>query len=80
MLRDTLGNEQWIRDNASKIKEALPETWTDVRNINSMLQLGYRLKLIGIDWRSEDEFGRCMVFFERIGLMKRNGILVRRGG
>jgi len=76
-LMDTLGNEQWMAENEGKIKALLPETWTHMQNING-LQLGFGLKLLGIDWRSQDEFGKCMVFFERTGLMLRDGMLVRR--
>lgn len=77
-LEDTLGNQKWMEENSAKVKELLPETWTHIRNLNG-LQIGFHLKLLGIDWRSENEFGKCMVFFERVGLMKRDGLLVKRG-
>jgi len=76
-LADTLGNEKWMAENADKIKALLPETWTHIQNING-LHLGFGLKLLGIEWRSEDEFGKCMLFFERTGLMLRDGMLVQR--
>lgn len=74
---DTLGNEQWLASNANKLKEILPETWTHIANLNG-LKLGWDLKLLGVDWRSQDEFGRCMVYLERVGIMKRDGVLVKR--
>lgn len=77
-LQDTLGNQQWMIANAARIKAVLPETWTHIRNLNGP-QLGFKLKALGIDWRSEDEFGKCMVYLERVGLMRRDGLLVRRG-
>lgn len=76
-LQDTLGNEEWLRDNETAVKDLLPETWTHVANLNG-LQLGFRLKLLGIDWRSETEFARVMMFLERIGFMLRDGQTVRR--
>lgn len=76
-LMDTLGNGQWLKDNEDKVKAMLPETWTHVANLNG-LQLGFRMKLLGIDWRSEDEFGRVMAFLERIGIMMRDGLSVKR--
>lgn len=76
-LVDTLGNKQWLRDNEPKLREMLPETWTLATNLNG-LQLGFRLKLIGVDWRSEDEFGRVMLFLEKVGIMQRRDYLVRR--
>ena len=76
-LMETLGNEQWLRDNEGEIRALLPETWTHVANLNG-LQLRFKLKLLGVDWRSEDEFGRVMVYLERIGIMLREGMAVRR--
>jgi hypothetical protein len=77
LLLETLGNNDWLRSNEGKIKSILPETWTHVGNLNC-LQLGYKLKLIGIDWRSEEEFGKCMIFLERIGMLLRDGLTLKR--
>lgn len=76
-LADTLGNPQWMAENAEAIKKILPEAWTEILKLNG-LQLGYQMKLIGIDWRSQDEFGKVMVYLERVGLMQRDGLRVRR--
>lgn len=76
-LIETLGNETWLKANEAKIKEMLPETWTHIGNLNG-LKLGFHLKLIGVDWRSPDEFGRVMLFLEKAGMMQRqNGYQVR---
>jgi hypothetical protein len=76
-LRDTLGNAQWLRDNEEKLRAMLPETWTLATNLDG-LRLGFSLKLAGVDWRSEDEFGRVMLFLEKVGIMQRKDYLVRR--
>lgn len=76
-LPDTLGSEEWLRANEEKVKALLPETWTHFANLNG-LQIGYGLKLLGIDWRSQDEFGRVMLFLEKSRLMLREGMSVRR--
>lgn len=76
-LLDTLGNETWLRENEPKLREMLPETWTLATNLNG-LQLGWQLKLLGVDWRSPDEFGRVMLFLEKVGIMLRKDFLVRR--
>ena len=76
-LQETLGNDAWLRANEAAIKALLPETWTHVANLNG-LQIGYGLKLLGIDWRSQDEFGRVMVFLERAKFMLRDGMNVKR--
>lgn len=73
----TLGNEQWVRAHTAQIKAILPETWTHVQNLNGMY-IGFQLKLLGIEWRTQDEFSKCLIFFERVGIMQRNGLHVRR--
>lgn len=76
-LADTLGNEQWLRENEAKVKALFPDTWTHMENLNGM-QIGFQFKLLGIDWRNEQEFGRCMVYLEKLGFLQRqNGLQVR---
>lgn len=76
-LQDTLGNDEWLRANENALKDMLPETWTHINNLNG-LQLGFNMKLLGIDWRSEEEFGLIMVFLELINFMLRDGVTVKR--
>jgi len=76
-LETTLGNNEWLSKNIDKIKNILPETWTHIQNLN-VLQIAFQFKLIGIDWRSEDDFGKIMVFLEKANIMQRNGMLIRR--
>lgn len=76
LLLKTLGDAQWVLDHEKAIKELLPQTWTHMENID-MMKLGFRLKLLGIDWRSELELAKCLVFFEKIGFMIRDGYTVR---
>lgn len=76
-LEETIGNREWVKENEDKIKNILPETWTHIQNLNG-LQLGFQLKLIGIDWRSEEEFGKVFVFLEKMGILLREGQTFRR--
>jgi hypothetical protein len=77
-LLQTIGNLKWMAENEPKIREVLPETWTHIDNLNA-LRIGFRLKLIGVDWRSPEEFGQAMVFIEHAGIMQRqNDYQVRR--
>lgn len=66
-----------MKKNEDAIKSIFPETWTHIENLDGS-RIGFRLKLIGVDWRSEDEFGRVMMFFEKIGILLRDGYLVKR--
>jgi len=72
-IKDTLANKDWWGKNLAGVKDLLPLTWTHMQNLNG-LQIGYKMKLLGIDWRNQDEFGRVMVFFEKIGLMQRQNV------
>jgi len=78
ILMNTLGNEAWLQKNEGALKRILPETWTHIENMNG-LKIGFSLKLLGVDWRSEKEFGRVMVFLEKIGIMQRRNNYSVRG-
>jgi len=74
---ETLGDRDWLASHEGAIKNALPETWTHVENIDG-LRLGFALKLLGIDWKTEQEFGKVMLFLEHVGILERkNGYQVR---
>lgn len=75
-LQDTLGNEKWLQENEQAIKEMLPKTWTHMENLN-VFQISFKLKLLGVDWRSEQDFGKIMVYLEKIGIMLRDGFTIR---
>jgi hypothetical protein len=76
-LLETLGNDDWLKANEQKLKALLPETWTHMGNLNG-IQIGFNLKLLGVDWRSQEEFGKVMVFLERARFMLRDGMSVKR--
>ena len=74
----TLGDHTWVWEHRRELLEMLPETWTHIQNLNG-LALGFELKLLGVDWRTDDEFGLCMMVLERFGIMLRqDGYLVKR--
>lgn len=75
-LLATLGNPQWLSANDEKLRALLPKTWTHMENLN-VLALGFGLKLLGVDWHSNSEFAKVMIFLEKYGLMQRDGMLVR---
>lgn len=75
-LNATIGNKEWLKINEAGLKAMLPKTWTHMHNLDA-LRLGYQLKLIGVDWRSQEEFGKVMVYLEKIGLLLRDGLNVK---
>lgn len=42
------------------------------------LKVAFQFKLLGIDWRTQQEFGKIMVYLEKIGFMQRDGLMIRR--
>lgn len=76
-FQPTLGNADWLRKNEEGLRKLLPDTWTHMENLNA-LKIGFGLKVLGVDWRSEQEFGQIMVFLEKVGILQRqNGFSVR---
>lgn len=75
-LKATIGNDEWWAANEDKVKAILPAKFTDLRDLKG-LHLGFGLKLLGIDWRSDEEFGGVMILFEKIGVLQRLGTQVR---
>jgi len=75
-LKETIGNSDWMIKNESALKEILPKTWTHMENLN-LLQIGFSLKILGVDWRRKDDLPKIMVFLEEIGVMARDNYLVK---
>ena len=77
-FKDTIGNPAWMAENREKLTAMFPETWTHIGNVN-LLSIGFTLKLMGMDWRTNDEFAKYLSILEDIGIIKRDGVLIRRG-
>lgn len=73
-LLKTLACEKWMKDNAEKLKALYPTIWTHMSNLNG-LKIGFSLKSLGIDWRTNEEFSILMVFLERIGVSERQNLM-----
>ena len=67
----------WLKENETDIKNLLPETWTHVQNI-SVLKIGFGLKLLGVNWQTEDELSKILVYLIRLGMIERDKMLIRR--
>lgn len=78
-LIGTFGNVEWMKKNEDKIKAELPETWTHIKNKEfSPLALGFTLKVLGVDWRSEDDLVKIMLLLEQLRIVQREGSTIRR--
>jgi len=75
-FKDTLDNDAWLLENENKIKDILPETFTHMRNLNPV-KIGYQLKVLGLDWRSDKDFGSMMVQLEKRKILVREDHLIK---
>ncbi len=78
-LISTIANAEWMEKNRNALLQLFPETWTHTANIN-FLAVRYSLKLLGVDFRSEEEFVYCLVKLDQAKVILRDGAtLLRRG-
>ena len=75
-LQDTLGNENWLKNNEDKIKALFPVVLTNIKTLNG-LKIGTDLRLIGVEWNTEKEFEMIMMFLQKLGFILREGQSVK---
>lgn len=76
-MKDTIGNQDWLKENETSIKKLFPETWTPIKNLNT-LHIVCEFKLIGVILRSDDDLMNAMAYLDQIGILKRFGSKIRR--
>ena len=55
-FKDTLGSDKWLEEKQKDLLELFPDNWTHIQNLDP-LAIGFKLKLLGVDWKTEMEFG-----------------------
>lgn len=76
-IAQTLGSYEWLSKNEDALKDLFPETWIHFANINT-LQLMLKLKILGVDYKTEDQLGRILVILEKVRIVIRDGLFIRR--
>lgn len=81
-LASTVGNADWMRQNASKIAALFPTEWTKVDQ-RFIMSVGLHIKVMGVVWTTEDQLTKLMMYFERVKLcesrkMPGNVLWIRR--
>lgn len=72
LLEQTIHDPEWLRAHTPQIKALFPDTFTHVSNAN-VAAIAFQLKLLGVDWRSQDELAECFATFEKAGIIARDG-------
>lgn len=76
-LFETFDNPQWLKAHSSTLKNFYPETWTHIANWNP-LPLLFRLKLLGVDYRTDADMNQIRVRMQTLRLVQVDGYLIRR--
>ena len=76
-FRSTLGNKAWMSANRDALRALFPATWTLNTNVN-WLAFRFNLKLLGVDYRTEEEVGQIVVFLTKVGIVIGDGQNIRR--
>ncbi len=72
-----LADKKWLQENEEILKNFFPKTYTHVNNIDS-LPIMFKFKLLGIDWRSKEDFRKVLLYLEKVGLILRDGLTIKR--
>jgi hypothetical protein len=67
----------WLNRNLQTIRSLFPETWTHVSNVD-FLPIQFRCKVLGLNFRSTEDFALFMAFLEKNKIIHRDGLLIRR--
>lgn len=67
-LQSTLGNFTWVDQHKEALKALLPLDWTPFNDAFG-LPFMYRIKLLGIDYRSDHDVASMLAMFETSGLL-----------
>lgn len=70
-----------VKLRAKELHPMMPETWTHLQNlatIEYMLRTGFKYKLMGLNWRSNEDFGHVFDGMLKAGIIQRDGMMIRR--
>lgn len=59
---------EWLSENEETLRKLFSQEWKEYTQADA-LRMGFQLKLMGIDWRSEMEFGKAMVILISTGVV-----------
>lgn len=79
-FQSTLGSDIWLEENKEVLLKLFPDNWEHIQNINPLV-VGFKLKVLGVEWNTEMEFGFAMMFLVRKGFAlhdPKNKFLVKR--
>lgn len=80
-VQETIGCAEWVVENFVKLRDIFPPRRTQLTQ-QLILHLGFKMKCVGVDWRTQSEMGQAMVLCHHLGLyhqdVKGEGIWIER--
>jgi hypothetical protein len=74
-LEGKLDNWEWLRTNRDALLEHLPDTWTHKDNWHQFsLPFRFKIKLLGIEYQSDDQLAYVMAHLQKIGMLQWQGL------
>lgn len=68
-IQQTLGNESWVRANANALRNVFPINPVQV-DLTLLTSVGYKLKLMGVEWREESDLPNMFSFLQRLNIIE----------
>lgn len=66
-VQETIGNPQWVVQHYVQVRDIFPAE-RQLMTQSDMIRVGFKMKLLGIDWRSENELAQVMVLCYHLGM------------
>jgi len=66
-LVNTVGNSEWLSENQNTLRLLISPDG-EVMTWKLILQIGFKLKLLGANWRTEEELVKAVTFLCKIGI------------
>lgn len=76
-LNPKLMDAKWLKENTNNIKDLFPITEVNILNLQQNPQFLYKLKLLGFDFRSDDDLILILKFLEAKQIITFKNFLVK---
>ena len=76
-LNPKLMDAKWLKENTNNIKSLFPTTEVNILNLQQNPQFLYKLKLLGFDFRSDDDLILILKFLEAKQIITFKNFLVK---
>lgn len=67
-IQETLGNKAWVQAHLTELGELFPIIPVKV-DMQLFLSVGFNIKIMGVDWRSNDDLPKILSFLQKLKLV-----------